>query len=1326
MVVLEADPGWGKSAFAADLGERGAACVFVRLLRDRSSTAEMLGALAASVAVAGGRSPSEPFHPSWSTPSGFRRLVADVAESRARAGESLLLVLDGADELLNRDLLSTGLFPLPAGADLVVTHRTGRRPGLPLFGVQSLREDLDADENLADLDAYLTARLAEPAATAALAASGTSRAEAHELLRTACNGLWIYAVAVLNDFLARRRGSLRGLPAGMHGYYTEILESERDAHPQGWGAERLPVLGAVAAAREPVTVAVLAEVTGLQLPVVADALARWAPVLAVDPGSGEERYSLFHGSLQRLADGGSEQAPRNPVLTSLRQACRSAHGKWANWLLQRLGPAGLPGVPAAVAGKDPYTLYLLRHGADHFTRAGRATELYTLLTIAASNQDPRPGWGLWAELQAAAGAPARHLRDVETCERALRAVTEANAPGAPPLPGLGEWLGTVLLRTTLLSTARNSPPSLLARLVTTGSLAPEAAAGLARDVPHPSQKVEALLAVAAACDDSRLALVLRQEALDAARHASIGAFAACFIPLLPQLRELILDAAAARPDIWSCSELVQCLDVSRLVIATHSAAPNADSTDASIFLAMARVAPQEALRVAGQIVQAAARLPVQAAILATFATLPADAQHPQALAEAVSVVQDAHDDAPARWPVRRLAARAALVTAGIGDSQEISTTALALAHAGMAVAVGLYAGLPLYLAAPGIVRQILEAFPGEAWAWVDSLRAVDPELAASCERVEPVEARGGEVTELVERFCADGELPPLPGAGSPDWGPLLSGAADLFVEAAAARCPPASLAELADYAAATHRWSREPLKAVVRRAHPEATQAVLEVLLALDNPALRAAGLSVLAPHLTKAQAEVAHAAAGALRDDGDALALGGAIMAILDDQEVDLDGCCRQCRGGHPAGRVGALSAGRRGKLFVAANRVAAAIPRFGQSADVLAVLGERHGDASGPDGATCDLAAVLLGLPEEWRAAALTALGSELNSEAPKRILVAAESVTTQPWRAIGLATALTSLNATAVPRDAETDDAFRRLGQETAGVLSNPAIWSGVDPQWREDALQSLAAAVDAPTKARILAAADPAEGAYYWKAVAACGDTLNPTKALQHAFTAATALRSKEPTDVPNPAAILAALAASYPREEWLPLLSSLDDYERAPLIAAAAPHVVAALGPDAYLRLTTSLGDSQRASLVAAAAPSGRWSDSASCWISHGMLTTDSTRRGLPVPSRRDAAPSQAESQPTKPPMTLRAQHCEHLIRAATTWKSRSPFCSRRSLPHPRALPGRSFGYSCAEPPTSRSTQQPPRHHASRRPGPRPTGWQRSWTWSTTSPAAVSS
>ncbi len=904
VVVLEADPGWGKSAFAADLGERGAACVFVRLLKDRSSTAEMLGALAASVAVAGGRSPSKPFHPSWSTPPGFRRLVADVAESRARAGESLLLVLDGADELLNRDLLSTGLFPLPAGADLVVTHRSGRRPGLPLFGVQSLRADLDADENLADLDAYLTARLAEPVATAALAASGTSRAQAHELLRTACNGLWIYAVAVLNDFLARRRGSLRGLPAGMHGYYTEILESERDADAQGWGAERLPVLGAVAAAREPVTVAVLAEVTGLQLPVVANALARWAPVLAVDPGSGEERYSLFHESLQRLADGGSEQAPRNPVLTSLRQVCRSAHSQWANWLFQRLGPAGLPGVPAAVDGKDPYTLYLLRHGAEHFTRAGRATELYTLLTIPASNQDPRPGWGLWAELQAAAGVPARHLRDVETCERVLRAVTQANAPGAPPLLGLGEWLGTVLLRTTLLTTARNSPPSLLARLVTTGSLAPEAAAGLARDVPHPSQKVEALLAVAASCDDSKLALVLRQEALDAARHESIGAFAACFIPLLPQLRELILDAAASRPDIWRCSELVQCLDVSRLVTATHSAATKADTSHAPIFLATARVAPQEALRAAGQIVWPAARLPVQAAILATLATLPVDAQNPQALAEAVSVVQAAHDDAPVRWPVRRLAARAALVTAGIGDSQEMSTTALALAHAGLAVAVGLYAGLPLYLADPGIVRQILKAFPGEAWAWVDSLRAVDPELAASCKRVEPVEASGGEVTELVERFCADGELPPLPGAVSPDWGlQLLPSAADLFVEAAAARCPPASLAELADYAAATHRGSREPLKAVVRRAHPEATQAVLEVLLALDNPALRAAGLSVLAPHLTKAQAEVAHAAAGALRDGGDALALGGAIMAVLDDQEVDLDGCCRQCRGGHPAG---------------------------------------------------------------------------------------------------------------------------------------------------------------------------------------------------------------------------------------------------------------------------------------------------------------------------------------------------------------------------------------------------------------------------------------
>ena len=106
--------------------------------------------------------------------------------------------------------------------------------------------------------------------------------------------MWIYLRYVLSELREGLRsvGDIDSLPGDLSAYYAESVLAER--HHPDWSRLRLPLLATLAAAAEPLTVAVLTRLAGLPDPHPVQVLcgSRLLPFLAVAPGETDGRLRL--------------------------------------------------------------------------------------------------------------------------------------------------------------------------------------------------------------------------------------------------------------------------------------------------------------------------------------------------------------------------------------------------------------------------------------------------------------------------------------------------------------------------------------------------------------------------------------------------------------------------------------------------------------------------------------------------------------------------------------------------------------------------------------------------------------------------------------------------------------------------------------------------------------------------------------------------------------------------------------------------------------------------------------------------------------------------
>lgn len=500
-LLVEADAGMGKTAFAAWLVRtRGYLFHFSRLTGG-SSTRAALQNLSAQV-IKRCRLADGGFVPEWTlVPANFQSLLGRAA-ARLDRGDALVLVVDGLDEA---DPVAEGLpfgLPtlLPPRVYVVATYRTGSTPR-HVEPSKTVRIGQDDAGNVSDIRAYLSAAASSEPLNGRLSAAGMSSAAFTALLAERSEGVWVYLRYVLAELRdgTRSPGSVTDLPAGLGAYYAEQLGRwRRDAD---WASGLLPLLVTLGVAGEPLTAATLAELAGgLDLA----AVRRWCskvlrPLLSPTTAGDDRLFEVYHASLRELLRGevpeGTEGEPLENAL-ELRQATRTAHSRVADRYLELFsglddGLSALaddPGLGRADGG------YPLRHLARHLRAAGRGDDLSRLLR---AEQPTGDGCvvNVWYAAQDAADSLGLYLDDLRHAAELVAETTDRALARSEAAPSLGQEITCALMAASVISRTKSIPPKVVARAVETGLWSPARGLDHARRMPEPRDRIEGLLAI---------------------------------------------------------------------------------------------------------------------------------------------------------------------------------------------------------------------------------------------------------------------------------------------------------------------------------------------------------------------------------------------------------------------------------------------------------------------------------------------------------------------------------------------------------------------------------------------------------------------------------------------------------------------------------------------------------------------------------------------------------------------------------------------------------------------------------------------------------------
>ena len=556
-VIVEAAGGLGKSSLAAHLMvDRNVPGVFVELAPGAAGGSHVYRSLAASVVVAWG-------------------CKDEALERQVRLGQvvdavDLMRVVQAADVDGPRVLVIDGLdladdggepgnalaLPrrLPAGVFIVAT----RRPGRSLDVDSRLVLDLAATEpaNLDDLRRYLDRALGrEPLAGVAVQAQG-GPAALRDALVDRSEGVWIYVHFALAD-LASGRLQVQGLafPQGLPAYYRSmVLGLKRRAGP-AWFADRLDLLGALGALREPVSVEAVCDVAGV--PCTAEVRSLFTGAWRALVGSNAHgRVMVYHQSLRdylRGIGGLIESTSERAFRGELAAAVSRGHVRAADVLLR-----SLEGQPEGWGTGAPDGLssgYLRRHLVGHLLDCRRFADLAVVLE--ARTDDARPAW------------MAMHVRarDIATWHRSMRLVVRSvvrRYRDVDPVMALAQMMkgGTVVLAPdeieglpvaataiAQLVRARRSTrqePGAVAGRFASGELTLDDAETLLADIDHGPSRIEGLIALAGVAPPGEsvrlLEDALRVARLDVDAHEALIRQAPVVPHLDPQRTDEVLRA----------------------------------------------------------------------------------------------------------------------------------------------------------------------------------------------------------------------------------------------------------------------------------------------------------------------------------------------------------------------------------------------------------------------------------------------------------------------------------------------------------------------------------------------------------------------------------------------------------------------------------------------------------------------------------------------------------------------------------------------------------------------------------------------------------------
>ena len=472
-VLLEADGGVGKTAFLASHARAHSLPHYFFRSGRHESLEDALTSICIQLICAWGLREYAQFTPAELGPNLFEDVISACSERRAQLGvrDPIVIVLDGLDES-SGPATEVGRLParLPDGVHVILS----RRPGWLAFTLPHTPIRIDAldPRNISDMRERAARTATNPNVVEQLNGLGKTPEWFAETVVGRCCGLWVYATHILSEieYGRRRVDELEGLPDSLWGYYRDVLASGYLAKTEAWEAFELPILGALGAAAESVTVDFLCTIAGTRRTQDVDRFleTRVRGFLSItyndEAVETEPRISLYHRTARDFlrGQGARDWTANRPLLRQLRRASQAAEMHIAEHFLRSWGGLDkrLPGLADPMLSEQH--IYAARNLAQHLFIAGLDDTLLTLLTMQAANGDP-PG-NLWQQFQLGVGERGAFERDLSVGIEAARRVTDHARQTGANHPCAAE-LHLSLIRASLAGDSDPVPPQLQSRLI---------------------------------------------------------------------------------------------------------------------------------------------------------------------------------------------------------------------------------------------------------------------------------------------------------------------------------------------------------------------------------------------------------------------------------------------------------------------------------------------------------------------------------------------------------------------------------------------------------------------------------------------------------------------------------------------------------------------------------------------------------------------------------------------------------------------------------------------------------------------------------------------
>ncbi len=307
--VLSGDPGIGKTALMAELVKRERFPHHFNVRQEGIQRPEQfLRNICAQLIATYGLDFTPPPVDATQSTQFLNRILEKVA-ARLQPGEKAALIVDALDE---SDLgpLAPGAnalylpVRLPPGIFIILSNRRGDLPLRIECDQKSLEIGQDSPHNLEDIREFVEAHLPRAGIRSYLIDQGLEdKAFVAEMVARS-QGNFMYLRYVLPEI---ERGDHQSqpfttLPIGLTSYYEDHWRRMRSRDEDLWSRVRLPVLAALTAVREPISIADLGRFSGVSDRYqVREAINGWSQFLYLeqaldDAGKVRKRYRLYHSS----------------------------------------------------------------------------------------------------------------------------------------------------------------------------------------------------------------------------------------------------------------------------------------------------------------------------------------------------------------------------------------------------------------------------------------------------------------------------------------------------------------------------------------------------------------------------------------------------------------------------------------------------------------------------------------------------------------------------------------------------------------------------------------------------------------------------------------------------------------------------------------------------------------------------------------------------------------------------------------------------------------------------------------------------------------------